>query len=84
MMGGAALGVAYAGSGMYDLYAHHYVQPWDIAAGILIVRESGGIATDLAGRPAIPESGCIVAGGMSIHNQFMTLTQGSAWRVTGS
>ena len=30
-----------------------------------------------------PVAGCIVAGGMSIHSQFMTLTQGSAWRVTG-
>jgi myo-inositol-1(or 4)-monophosphatase len=53
--------VAYAAAGRFDLYVHHYVQPWDIAPGLLLVREAGGIATDLRGAPAVPSSGCIVA-----------------------
>ena len=51
MMGSAALGITYAGCGRLELYAHHYVQPWDIAAAIVVVREAGGVATELNGGP---------------------------------
>ncbi len=80
MMGSAALGVAYAGCGRLELYAHHYVQPWDIAAAILFATEAGGLATDLAGRPITPESGSIVCGAPSIHAEFMARTADLPWR----
>jgi myo-inositol-1(or 4)-monophosphatase len=82
MMGSAALGVAYAAAGRFQIYAHHYVQPWDIAAGLLIVHEAGGIATDLRGDPAVPDSGCIVAASPAIHEAFMRATDGTAWRLS--
>jgi myo-inositol-1(or 4)-monophosphatase len=41
--------------------------PWDIAAGILLIREAGGIVTDLAGRRAELVHGGIVAGNPGLH-----------------
>ena len=84
MMGSAALGVTYAGCGRLELYAHHYVQPWDIAAAIVVVREAGGIATDLNGDPLTPESQSIAAGAPRIHEQFLAATAGSLWRASAS
>ena len=84
MMGSAALGITYAGCGRLELYAHHYVQPWDIAAAIVVVREAGGIATDLNGGPLTPESGSIAAGARHIHEQFLAATAGSLWRASAS
>ncbi len=80
MMGSAALGVAYAAAGRLEMYVHHYVQPWDIAPGLLLVREAGGIATDLRGTFAYPASGCIVAASSGVHAAFMRATEGSNWR----
>lgn len=82
MNGSAALGVAYAAAGRFEIYAHHHVQPWDIAPGILLVREAGGIATDLRGDPAVPESGCLVAASPAIHRAFMEATKGTPWRLS--
>ena len=80
MMGSAALGVAYAAAGRFEMDVHHYVQPWDIAAGLLLVREAGGIATNLQGGFGDPHSGCIVAASSAVHERFMRATEGSEWR----
>ena len=82
MMGSAALGTTYAGCGRLELYAHHYIQPWDIAAAIVVVREAGGIATELNGGPLTPESRSIAAGAPRIHEQFLAATAGSLWRAS--
>lgn len=42
VLGSAALGLAYVACGRYDIYFHRYLYPWDIAAGLLLVREAGG------------------------------------------
>ncbi|MBN1642373.1 MAG: inositol monophosphatase [Anaerolineae bacterium] len=49
--GSAALGMCYVAAGWWDAYWHLSLEPWDAAAGALIVREAGGMATDLAGAP---------------------------------
>jgi len=48
--GSAALSICYVGAGWWDAYWHVGLQPWDAAAGALVVREAGGQATDLSGR----------------------------------
>lgn len=48
--GSAALALCYVAAGWWDAYWHLSIQPWDVAAGALIVREAGGQVTDLAGR----------------------------------
>ena len=45
--GCAALDLAYVASGRYDGYFQHNLNLWDIAAGILIVKEAGGVINDI-------------------------------------
>ena len=46
--GCAALDLAYVGSGRLDGYFHNKINLWDIAAGILIVKEAGGMLNDIS------------------------------------
>lgn len=69
--GSAALGLAYAACGRYDLFVHHDLFPWDIAAGILLVREAGGVITDHAGEPISLSSQTVIAGGPQVHADFL-------------
>ena len=48
-IGSAALNLCYLASGRLDAYWASSVQPWDVAAGILFVREAGGLVTALDG-----------------------------------
>ncbi|MCS6820527.1 MAG: inositol monophosphatase [Microscillaceae bacterium] len=47
-LGSAAMDLAYTACGRFEAYFEYNLQPWDIAAGILLVREAGGIATNFA------------------------------------
>ncbi|HUB90993.1 MAG TPA: inositol monophosphatase family protein [Dyella sp.] len=60
--GSAALDLAYTAAGRYDGFFEIGLKPWDMAAGVLLVREAGGQYCDFAGREGIPESGNIIAG----------------------
>ncbi|GAC1347028.1 MAG: inositol monophosphatase family protein [Acetobacteraceae bacterium] len=51
-LGAAALDMAWVAAGRYDGYWELGLKPWDMAAGLLIVREAGGFVTDAAGREA--------------------------------
>ena len=69
--GSAALDLAYVAAGRFDIYWERNLQSWDMAAGILLVREAGGYITDCDGQEAMFAKGNIVAG-----NE--TLLQGAA------
>lgn len=60
--GSAALDLCDVACGRYDAFWELRLAPWDVAAGILIIREAGGVVTDLEGQPAPVASGPIVAG----------------------
>ena len=64
--GSAALDLAYTAAGRYDGYFEIGLKPWDMAAGVLLVREAGGRYCDFAGRDGIPASGNLVAGNMHV------------------
>lgn len=66
-MGAAALDLAYVAAGRLDGFWERGLQAWDIAAGIVIVREAGGYVTDFAGRPPTLESGDVVAANDHLH-----------------
>ncbi len=70
--GSAALGLAYAACGRYDLFIHHHLYPWDVASGILLVREAGGTITDHLGGPVTIASRTVIAGGASAHADFLS------------
>lgn len=77
--GSAALGMAYAACGRIDLYVHRNISPWDIAPGILLIREAGGLATERSGAPMRISSRQFVAGGALVHGDFMARYAGEHW-----
>ena len=60
--GAAALDLAYVAAGRLDGFWELGLQPWDMAAGALLIQEAGGIVGDLEGGPGFMASGNIVAG----------------------
>ncbi|MBM3925350.1 MAG: inositol monophosphatase [SAR202 cluster bacterium] len=80
LMGSAALGMAYAACGRMDVYFHHRLAPWDVAGGLLLVREAGGVALDRYGKPATPDSESVVASSGGVVEGFMAATEGLDWR----
>jgi len=76
--GSAALGIAYAASGRYDLFVHHYLFPWDIAAGLLLVREAGGAITDHLGEDAGIDKWTVVCGSPDACAGFLAWTRAHA------
>lgn len=64
--GSAALDLAWVAAGRYDGYWELHLNPWDIAAGILMVREAGGFVTDPEGGDAFA-SGDVVAANPALH-----------------
>jgi myo-inositol-1(or 4)-monophosphatase len=65
--GSAALDLCDVACGRFDAFWELRLAPWDVAAGMLIIREAGGLVTDLEGRPAPVASGPIVAGNPAMH-----------------
>lgn len=80
LMGSAALGVAYAAAGRLDLYFHHSLAPWDIAAGLLLVREAGGAIVDKRGQPAGLHTPSVIAANSGLVDEFLKATEGLPWR----
>lgn len=68
-MGSAALDLAGVACGRLDLHWESGLQPYDVAAGALLVREAGGVVTDYAGRSDGIFQGEIIAGNPAIHAQ---------------
>ena len=71
-MGSAAIDLAYTASGRFDGFWEFNLSPWDIAAGILLIQEAGGIATDDLGEKNYMETGNIVAANPEIHRQMLS------------
>ncbi len=71
--GAASLDLAWLAAGRYDAYWEMGLQAWDIAAGLVILREAGGFATDLDGGKTMLESGNILAGNETINRALLKL-----------
>jgi myo-inositol-1(or 4)-monophosphatase len=69
--GSAALDLAWVAAGRLDGYWERNLSPWDLAAGVVILREAGGIVTDLEGRETILESGDVLAGNDTLHRELL-------------
>ena len=76
LMGSAALGLAYVASGRLDLYLHKLLYPWDIASGLLMIHEAGGLVTDWQSKLATINSDMIVAGNKALCCDFLALNKG--------
>jgi len=64
--GSAALDLAYVAAGRLDGFWEIGLQPWDMAAGVLLIREAGGLVGDFHGDDKYMETGNIVAGNPKI------------------
>ena len=71
LMGSSSLGLAYAACGRVSLYFHRYLFPWDIASGLLLVREAGGEVVDWQGRPANFRDTELVASNLTLQREFL-------------
>jgi myo-inositol-1(or 4)-monophosphatase len=66
-LGSAALDLAYVAAGRFDGFWEFGLAPWDMAAGILLVREAGGYVSDLAGGHAMMAKGEVLAANDHLH-----------------
>ena len=66
-MGAASIDLAYVAAGRFDGYWELGLSPHDVAAGALLVREAGGIVTDLDGGEDWLRGGRVVAAGPALH-----------------
>jgi myo-inositol-1(or 4)-monophosphatase len=69
--GAASLDLAYIAAGRYDGFFEMGLNKWDIAAGVLIIREAGGLIGDLKGEGTYLETGNIVAANPKIFHQML-------------
>jgi myo-inositol-1(or 4)-monophosphatase len=75
-LGSAALDLAYVAAGRLDGFWELGLEQWDMAAGVLMIKEAGGLVTDLAGGDDFMNSGKIVAGNMKIAKGLLQLIRG--------
>ena len=75
-MGSAALDLCYVAAGRLDGYLGLDLSPWDMAAGIIMLKEAGAFVTDLDGKANIFTSRSIIAGNDRIHRPLMLHLQG--------
>jgi myo-inositol-1(or 4)-monophosphatase len=71
--GSAALDLAWIAAGRLDGYWERDLSPWDMAAGVLLVREAGGFVSDFDGKDAMFAKGHIVAGNDTMHRELLRL-----------
>ena len=71
--GAAALDLAHTAAGIFDGFFEFTLAPWDIAAGALLVREAGGVISNLDGGDDVLTRGNVVAGTPAVHAELIAL-----------
>ena len=72
-LGSAALDLCYVASGRFDGFWEAALNPWDMAAGVLILEEAGGKFTDLRGFPSTVYNKQLLASNGFIHDQMVEI-----------
>jgi myo-inositol-1(or 4)-monophosphatase len=75
--GSAALDLAWTAAGRFDAYWERNIKPWDMAAGIVLVREAGGMVSDLDGNDKMMEHGALLAGNGVMQKAILPLLAGT-------
>jgi myo-inositol-1(or 4)-monophosphatase len=74
-VGSTALSLAGVAAGRGDIFFQKGTMPWDVAAGILLIREAGGYVSSFSGRDTILEEGSIIACNDTLHPLISKLIQ---------
>jgi myo-inositol-1(or 4)-monophosphatase len=75
-MGAASLDLAYVAAGRLDAFWERGLAPWDVAAGILLVKEAQGVVSDLSGGPNMLDGGTILAANDALHPVMLKILKG--------
>ncbi|HUP92873.1 MAG TPA: inositol monophosphatase family protein [Solimonas sp.] len=76
--GSAALDLAYVAAGRLDAFWELNLKPWDLAAGVVLVQEAGGMAHDIADGSDVLQTGNIVATNVRLHDAVVDLLRSPA------
>ena len=76
--GAAALDLAWVAAGRLDAFWERNLSPWDMAAGLLMVREAGGFVSDLDGRDDIFGKSEVLAGNETMQRELLALIKAAA------
>ena len=71
-MGSSSVALAYVACGRVDLYVRSDLYPWDVASGILLVKEAGGKVSGWQGKPANLQDRDIIAANNKLLQEFLT------------
>ncbi len=74
--GAIALDLAYVACGRMDGVFFTNLAWWDVAAGMCLIEQAGGIVTDFKGKPVRPDYTTCIAGGKMVHSHVMSLLKG--------
>jgi myo-inositol-1(or 4)-monophosphatase len=77
-IGAAALDLAWTAAGRFDGFWERNLKAWDLAAGIVILREAGGYVSDADGKDAMLDKGSVVGGNEAIQRELLKLLRASA------
>ncbi len=72
-MGAAALDLAYVAAGRFDGFFERGLAPWDVAAGVLLVREAGGRVTQTDGAPLQTSRDILATRGEPLHGRMVDM-----------
>ena len=72
-LGSAALDLAFVAGGRLDAFWERSLHAWDMAAGIVLIREAGGFISDTEGGDAMLAEGSVCAGNETMHRQLLAL-----------
>jgi myo-inositol-1(or 4)-monophosphatase len=75
--GSAALDLAWVAAGRFDGFWEADLKPWDIGAGVILVREAGGYVTDFRGRGTVADGKQILAANDQLHSKLHKLVAGA-------
>jgi len=70
-LGSAAIDLAYVACGRFDAYYETTLHPWDIAGGIILIEEAGGVITDFSGKRDMLENGQVIAAPAQLHQSVL-------------
>jgi myo-inositol-1(or 4)-monophosphatase len=71
--GAASLDMAFVAAGRLDGYWERNLRPWDVAAGIILIREAGGTVTGIEGGDTALQTGNVVCGNETIHGELVKI-----------